>query len=178
MMRRLIWTVLISSAMLLSGCSAISSMLAGDPGVTDREVQKIKPHPARDVTIVKTLDQYGYDDDATYQTRYWYCKQKKTQLQCRPACGKKTMCPDRGSSIRASLAPRASMLKDQSSQASKPASDQSGSTKADTSGPAGAADEMTDTDNKPSGDKSGKSKSEDSGDKSGSSKSKDKGGDQ
>ncbi|MFB6350239.1 MAG: hypothetical protein ABEK29_00395 [Bradymonadaceae bacterium] len=177
-MRRLIWTGLLAAAMLLaSGCSML--MGGGSTGVTDREVQKIKPHPARNVTIIKTRDQYGVGDEATYETRYWYCKQDKSQLQCRRACGKDAVCPKSSSSIRASLAPRASMLEDKSSQASKPASDTSGSTTADKSsksGPAGAADKMTDSNNESAGDKSGSSKS--GTDKSGSEKSKDKGGDQ
>jgi len=146
MTRRMIWMGLLAVALVLSsGCSSLASMMSGDPGVTDREVRKIKPHPARDVTIVKTLDKYGYGDDARHETRYWYCKQEETQLQCRRACGAETKCPEGGSSIRASLAPRASLLEDQPSRAaSKPSSDTSGDQKAE--GPADAADEMTDSD--------------------------------
>ena len=111
MMKRIAVFGLLASVVMASGCS----ILMGPPTLTDREVENIKPHPSRDVTIVETWDTYGTGNNETTERKFWYCKQSSDQLQCRPACGEDTRCPQGRADIQASIAPRAAILSDETS---------------------------------------------------------------
>lgn len=85
-------TLLLIFGMLLAGCE------------TTQSVVDIRQHPTKDVTLVHTVEQGGWNPAGD---RFWHCVQEGQQLLCEPVCGDDVKCPPAPGLIRADASAQA-----------------------------------------------------------------------